>query len=416
MLRINLLPAYVAQRRITKTLLFVYAIGIVATAVLLGGVYFAFTNQATHWKEMGDAAAAAETKVDGLNQQATTVTQSIGPIQANLTWVNAVKQYNLAYPKIYETVAKYTSPKILYNSISLNGTTLALSGYTPSLADLGRYLLEMYKEPDATAVALTSGIPAIGANNPDVPQTINVPAGMVGKLPGYPGPVHNYTIYHEKIIAVNTGGAGAGAGAGMPFGRPGGPPVGMQGRMAGGMVGGPPAGMVGGPPAGMVGGPPAGMVGGPPTGMPGGMRFGPAAGGQPGGVRTAGRGFDPRKDGFPFTVELAMKSVPSPPAPPGTPVVVQIGGGGGGRMGGFGGPGRVGGPPAGFGGAGRVGGPPAGFGPPSGFGGAGRVGGPPAGFGAGAPPPGALPPGVGPPAGFVPGGPPPGAGPPRGGG
>jgi Tfp pilus assembly protein PilN len=336
MLRINLLPAYVAQRRVTRMLLAVYGTILIVLLVVIGGFYGAIAPMDDHYKYLADQAAAAKAAVDAVNTQASTVTSSIGPIQQKLDFVNAVHDYNKAFPKLFEEVAQYTSPKILYNSMSLSGTSLTITGYTPSLNELGKYLIEMYKEPDASAVALATAIPGYGAAAPSSVDSESIPAPAVGKLPGYPLPVYSYTVTNGKITAVNSGGGTSGPTGFGGIQGPQGMPMGQMGRM----------------------------------GPMGAMAMGGAAG------ETTGKVFDPRKDGFPFTVVLTMKTVPAPPTPPETPVVITVGGAGGGGQFGPGGPQgfRGGGPPMGMGGP--MGGPPAGMGgPPAG------MGGPPAGMG-----------------------------------
>jgi hypothetical protein len=231
--------------------------------------------------EKADAAQADKDKVDGINAQAAAATASIAPIQAKVDFYDAAQKYNVAYLQLYHNIFLYTSPEVLYNSLTVSGTTMTISGYTPSFSSLGRYLLEMYKEPDITNLSLASSVPNNGTANPNTPQQIALPSGVTGHLPGYNVPVMSYTVQGGKITAVNQGGTAAGAGGGV-----GAPQFAAQAAGAGG-------------------------------GMP----------------------FDLRHDGFPFSVVLTLKSALTAPQPP------AAGAGGAGAGGGPGAPAGPGGPP-----------------------------------------------------------------------
>jgi hypothetical protein len=257
MLRINLLPPYVALARATKKLFIGFLFLLAALVGCLMFWYITVHNQIGPMTQQADEAQAAKDKVDGINAQAAAATASIAPIQAKVDFYDGAQKYNTAYLQLYHNIFLYTSPEVLYNNLNVNGTTMTISGYTPSYSALGRYLMEMYKEPDITNLTLTSQLPANGSASPNVPQNIPLPAGIVGHLPGYNVPVTSYTVLGGKITAVNQGGAVAGGGG---FGAP---------QFA--------------------------------TQTPG------AAGGVP---------FNLRKDGFPFSVVLTLKTALVAPQPP----------------------------------------------------------------------------------------------------
>ncbi len=202
MLRINLLPAYVAQRRLNTRLAVTFGVLFVAIVGSLGSWYAILEPQIAVWKDKADQADQNKTEIEGLNAQAAAATATIAPIQTKLQFVKDVQAYNLAYIQLYQTVAKYTSPRILYKSMAVSGTTMTISAYTPSFADLGRYLQVMYTEPDVNTVSI-SGIPGYGSPNPDVVDTQTVPTGAIGHLPGYPGPVTSFSVYRGQIVGVN---------------------------------------------------------------------------------------------------------------------------------------------------------------------------------------------------------------------
>jgi Tfp pilus assembly protein PilN len=262
MLRINLLPPSVALARATKKLFIGFLFLFVAIVGSLLTWYFVLVPQVEQEKTLADNAIAAKANVDSIDAQAATTTASIAPIQAKLDFYDKAQAYNTAYLSLYHNIFMYTSPDVVYNSLTVSGTTMTISGFTPSFSALGRYLLEMYKEPDITNLTLTSTIPDSTQPNPNTPQMISLPGGIAGRLPGYPAPVTSYTVLNGRITAVNQGGNAIAGGFGAPqFGAP--------------------------------------QFAGPRTGAAG-----------------AGNNFDLRHDGFPFTVTLMLKTQLTAPQPP----------------------------------------------------------------------------------------------------
>lgn len=260
MLRINLLPPYVSQRRLTSKLVVLFSTLFVVTLAALLAWYFVLAPQYGIIKAKADEAEAKKTNIESLKSQATSTLAAIGPIQGKLDFVNAVKAYNVKYVALYRNIARYTSPKILYNSMAVSGTTLSISAYTPNIILLGRYLQVMYTEPDVTAVSI-SALPAYASASPDKPVQVSIPAGVIANMPGF-GLVGSYTVDKGVITKLQRPGTNA-----------------QQG------------------PGGMPGGIPGAGFGG-----PGG------AGGQAG-----TKPFDPKYDGFPFSVTATLKEPLVPP-------------------------------------------------------------------------------------------------------
>jgi Tfp pilus assembly protein PilN len=157
MLRINLLPAYVAQRRRTRSVLVLESIvSAVIIAAMLGLEFGYLKPQDTNEQQLAATAAAASANIATLTGDASKIASSAGPIQANIDYVNSVYAYNLVYPTLFEHVAKYTSPRILYSGMQMNGANLEIQAYTPSLEELGRYMEIMYQDPDFTSVSISA--------------------------------------------------------------------------------------------------------------------------------------------------------------------------------------------------------------------------------------------------------------------
>lgn len=372
MLRINLLPTYVQQRRLTKRLvplfLLIFAFFV---AVPLAAYFYEKGKLATITQEASDA-VTGKGKTDALKTQAASTIAQVAPIQAKLQFVTDGDAYMRKWVALYSTVAD-TTPKnsFIYTGASVSGTTMSIKAYSPSVEDVGTYLQVMYHEPDFVTVA-------------------------VDHIPAYPENVRH--LYYLNGVLVFADGATGGAGAAQSGGRGGYP--GGSGGFPGGSGGYPGGGgsqgggqAVAGAPANYtpdalgpngpsnvppgVGPPPPQLTGGAVAGNTQGQGGGPQGqNGSTGGyserfLQIAGKGISPFASpavrdqilakklrqvvevtvpkGFDINVTATLKEALTPPVLPGAAPAAGAGGPGGfpGGPGGFsGGPGSPGGPPA----------------------------------------------------------------------
>ena len=381
MLRINLLPSYVSQRRLTKRLVVAFAALFILCVLAPLAIYASMVHHLNDVSAQADSAEAGKKITDARKAQAAAAIASIKPIQDKLDFVTAVHAYNRQQVALYNTLAD-TSPKssLIYTDASYSASTMSIKAYSPSVDTVGRYLQAMYQEPDFQTVA-------------------------VDKVPGYPDNVRHLYYLNGKMVfadgaagSTSTGGQqgsqsssqGRGQG-GFPGGGIGGgssPSGGYGGGQSGTTTG--PAGYTlanlgpNGPtnlPAG-VGPPPAELTGGATASAQGGGQGGVGQGsgaGQPGGyspafLAIADRNLSPfilpeareaihrqflrrvvmvsAPKGFDINVTATLKQPLTAPTLPGTAPAA-----GAGRGAGFGGP--MSGPPGGFPGA-PMGGPPGG--------------------------------------------------------
>ncbi len=184
-LRINLLPAYIAETRRTKMAIAAFSTLFVLAAA--GSTFYYSVRQAETTKLEGEAndmeqqATAATTKLNGVKAEATALRAQIAPIQDRVSFVKQVQFYNTWVQKIYRRAARYTDSKVEYSSMAVTGGTLAMTGYVTGESDpklgssavdnLARYLITFYGNPDVTAVTV-SGPP--GWQRPsDSSQSVN---------------------------------------------------------------------------------------------------------------------------------------------------------------------------------------------------------------------------------------------------
>ena len=208
MLRINLLPAYVSQRRLTRRLSALFAVLVVLSVLLPLGIYAKMQHDLNVLLAQADLAEKNKAVTDARKAAAAAALTAVKPIQDKLDFVTAVHAYNRQWVALYNTLAD-TSPKssLIYTdaSVAAASSTMTIKAYSPSVAEVGRYLQAMYQEPDFQTVA-------------------------VDKVPGYPDNVrHLYYLGHTLVFADGAtatagsapggySGGGQGAGNAAPSG------------------------------------------------------------------------------------------------------------------------------------------------------------------------------------------------------
>ena len=220
MLRVNLLPGYVAQRRMTKFLQQFFTVAFLAVVISLSAFAFAFLlpTRLRVEREAADAEALKQ-QTDTAKSSASGVRTAVAPVEAKLKFTSDVREYNKEWAQLYDTVARYTDPQMIYTDAAVSGTNLSIKAYAPSIAEVGRYLEAIYKEPDF--------------------QTVSI-----DKLPGYPEAVVNKYYLDGRLVGVGTppiaipGLPGAHAGSGQGGGRGGQSPGGFTGGRSPGGPGG----------------------------------------------------------------------------------------------------------------------------------------------------------------------------------
>ncbi len=213
MLRINLLPSYVQQRRLTRTLIPIFAGLFLLFVAAPLAVYLAMHQKLATLTQQAADAVAGKAKTDSYKAEAATTIAQVAPIQAKLQFVTDVDAYDRQWIALYNTLAD-TTPKssLIYTGVAVTGTTMAIKAYSPSVEEVGRYLQVMYHEPDFTSV-------------------------VVDHIPAYPENVRHLYFLNGVLVfadAATAGGAGAG---GAPGGfRGGGAPGGFSGGGPGGQT------------------------------------------------------------------------------------------------------------------------------------------------------------------------------------
>lgn len=219
-LRINLMPAYIAEQRKTSSAVVGTVAGVIAVVGgLLGYHFLVLTPQVNNMIEQANAADADAKIVEGIEAQTASTLSQVKPLQDKVDFVKQVQFHNVLVPQIYRNVAKYTYNKVEYNSMNVQTDALTISAYVQKLADVGRFYLTLFANPDIKSVSI-SGLP--GWPNASS-QTVGLPgdAPLDPNAQGFPLQV-SANLVLPVLPPSPPGAAGAAAG-------------GMAGGMGGGM-------------------------------------------------------------------------------------------------------------------------------------------------------------------------------------
>lgn len=226
-MKLNLVPAYVRQRKVNKQII---ALLVVLFIVVNSAMAFWMVSARARLSELQARKSDLEmqaSRVDSLNSQAEALINEAALTLAKTEWPKAVAQHNRKYPEFYSELNRYTSPRVRYSALQIQqGNQLQINAFAKGIREIGLYLQTMYQCPLFTAVSLTTQMPGY----PSAGQ-----AGGIGGLPGFGG-----GLAGPSAGGLSAAGAASGFSAGAPAGGFGlGAPAG-----GGGQSGGSPAGLM----------------------------------------------------------------------------------------------------------------------------------------------------------------------------
>jgi hypothetical protein len=237
MIKINLLPAFVRERKIVRKLLML-------VFVFLGLELLAFSywynRVSTEGYKVGqelDSAKAQAQEVQNLQNEAQNIRSEIEPIKAKTKFIEDTMNFPVKLADLLDSIRRYTYAKVIYTSLQLGAgggmagggmmgmmgkgpmggmpgssggtppmmsgmpgmmgggpggggqqiTTVSIQGYTDSVEDVARYLQNILRCPKIADVQI-SGIPGYGTAAGAAPGMGGMP-GTMGKGPmgGMPG-------------------------------------------------------------------------------------------------------------------------------------------------------------------------------------------------------------------------------------
>ena len=199
MIKINLLPKSIYQKRTVKRTAMLFAV--ILVAVIAAGITYSVKLAADvrDMEQQASDAEAWESRVKQIQAQAQGVRSSAEPIKWKLDHINAVLEYNVQYPKLYEEIAKWTYEKVNYTSMQSNGSAVAMTARVKTLDDLGRYLLNMYRATDLFTQVSISGVPGYPKGTSKTPGAPGIPGGPGGGVFGGPTDYAGLPMITESI-------------------------------------------------------------------------------------------------------------------------------------------------------------------------------------------------------------------------
>lgn len=184
MIKINLLPKSINEKKIVKNIAIMF--GALFLAIIVGAVLYTqmvLVPQVEEQQRMADEAIRIEEEVKAIESKTADFAAQTAAIQTKLTFINNVLEYNKKFPKLYEDIAKWTYEKIAYTGMTCDGTQVAMSARARSLDDLGRFLLNMYRATDLFSEVTISGVPGYPAGANSFGGGITLPQGSPGSGP-----------------------------------------------------------------------------------------------------------------------------------------------------------------------------------------------------------------------------------------
>jgi Tfp pilus assembly protein PilN len=160
MIKINLLPRTINEKKVVKNTAIMF--GALVVVVALIGVLYAqlfLVPQVQAEEQLATQTETLEAEVNKIETDTKGVRDKIPPLQNKLTFIKNVLDYNLKYPKLYEDIAKWTYEKVAYMGMGCDGAEVTMAARTKSLDDLGRFLLNMYRATDLFTEVTISGVP-----------------------------------------------------------------------------------------------------------------------------------------------------------------------------------------------------------------------------------------------------------------
>jgi hypothetical protein len=186
MIKINLLPAQVFEKQVVRRLIGLF--GVVLVLIVVGSL-------ALRMKANADLGAmqtkltetqAIEAQVRQLEKQRSDELAKVGPIETKVKFIEDVMDYNTKAPALYEELARFTYEKIKYRTIELTDTEMKISAYAPSIADAGRYLLNLYRASHIFSQVSMSSVPGYSSKESGGMMSPESMAQLAQNLQGNP--------------------------------------------------------------------------------------------------------------------------------------------------------------------------------------------------------------------------------------
>jgi hypothetical protein len=198
-LKINLLPKYIYERRKVYRLASIFGVVFIAIVFGMFAWWFMLGNKEIILTGQVDEMELKTSILNDLQKQVDSEKAKLPPVESKVKFMEDLMAYNVKVPQLYEELAKYTYARILYKSVTPAGSNLTIQAHAGSLADCGRYLMNMYRAThifnSVTISAVpgwsgTDAAPAQGAAAPSSGFDFTVTCALVNPIaaPAYAAP------------------------------------------------------------------------------------------------------------------------------------------------------------------------------------------------------------------------------------
>ncbi len=171
MLKINLLPSYIYEKRKTRQTAILFVILVLGVA---GGMFGWITTLNKQKADMNAQVLQMEAQmneVKAIEAQAAAEEGKAPPMKGKVDFIQGILNYNDEYPKLYEELAKFTYSRVLYRTVEPSGANqLKIGARARSVGDCGRYLMNMYRASHIFSSVTVDAVPVWGG---DLPSTFD---------------------------------------------------------------------------------------------------------------------------------------------------------------------------------------------------------------------------------------------------
>lgn len=155
MLRINLLPPYIYEGAKKRNVVILWAVIILAVAGAALGWWTVLRGQATRIAEDTEALRPQMQEAQRTQEQANKIMADSQAIRGKADFVKEARKHVMTtYPSRIVNISNYTISRVLYSSMTMQGQTIQMAAYAPSLADVGHFIMWMENNPDIREVAI----------------------------------------------------------------------------------------------------------------------------------------------------------------------------------------------------------------------------------------------------------------------
>lgn len=188
MLKINLLPPYIFERRKVRQTALLFGLIVMLTFGVMVTLCFMRSRKEADLRAQFAIMDVRAKQVLALEDTIKAEEAKIPPIKDRMDYFHAVMAYNEKFPAVYEELVKYTYERVLYRSIQPSNSQLTIAAHAKSLGDCGRYLLNIYRARHLFSAVTISAVPGY-PSDPAAGFDFTVTATLVSPIdpPAIPG-------------------------------------------------------------------------------------------------------------------------------------------------------------------------------------------------------------------------------------